>query len=103
MTNSRLMNVLQGPVVSEKANAVQANNTIVFKVLKDASKPEIKTAVERIFGVEVDAVRTLNVKGKARRSIHGMGRRSDWKKAYVTLKQGQSFDFTVADAQKESN
>lgn len=104
MTNSRLMKVLQAPVVSEKANlCAEKTGTIVFKVLKDATKPEIKQAVETIFNVKVNAVRTLNVKGKARRSIHGIGRRSDWKKAYVTLQDGQNFDFSVADAQKESN
>ena len=75
---------------------------MVFKVLPDATKPEIKKAVQDLFGVEVSAVRTLNVKGKARRSIHGIGRRSNWKKAYVTLKEGQSIDLTV-DANKESN
>ncbi len=101
MNNSRLMRVLQAPVVSEKSNAlVEKCNTYTFKVLKDASKPEIKEAVETIFDVQVKAVRTLNVKGKSRRTIHGIGRRSDWKKAYIILKEGETLSI---DAQKESN
>ena len=103
MNNSRLISILRAPVISEKANnCIEKLNTVVFKVLPDATKPEIKKAVQDLFGVEVSAVRTLNVKGKARRSIHGIGRRSNWKKAYVTLKEGQSIDLTV-DVNKESN
>ncbi|CAH0534531.1 50S ribosomal protein L23 [Vibrio stylophorae] len=90
----RLLKVLRAPHISEKATLnAETTNTIVFKVAKDATKLEIKKAVEKLFEVEVDVVRTLVVKGKTKR--HGMrqGRRSDWKKAYVTLKEGQDIDF----------
>lgn len=103
MMHSRLMNILRSPIFTEKsARAMETQNTYVFKVLKDADKHEIKQAVETIFNVEVDCVRTLNVMGKKRRSAHGIGARSDWKKAYVTLKEGSTIDFT-AQAEKESN
>ena len=68
-------------------------NTIVFKVATDATKAEIKAAVEKLFEVKVEAVRTLNVMGKTKRTGARMGRRSDWKKAYVTLVPGQDIDF----------
>ncbi len=103
MMHSRLMNILRAPIYTEKSNRVaETQNTFVFKVLKDATKHEIKQAVESNFDVEVKCVRTLNVLGKKRRSAHGIGRRSDWKKAYVTLKEGSTIDFT-AQAEKESN
>lgn len=102
MMYSRLMSVLKAPIFSEKSQAAEANNTLVFKVLKDANKHEIKTAVETIFNVEVVDVRTLNVLGKKRRSAHGVGSRSDWKKAYVTLAKDAKIDFTSVLG-KESN
>ena len=87
----RLLKVLRAPHVSEKAStAMEKSNTIVLKVAKDATKAEIKAAVQKLFEVEVEVVNTLVVKGKVKR--HG-GRRSDWKKAYVTLKEGQNLDF----------
>jgi len=94
MNQERLLKVLLAPHVSEKSTvSAEANNTLVFKVLKDANKAEIKTAVEKLFEVEVSGVRTVNVKGKTKR--HGMtfGQRKDWKKAYVTLKEGHDIDF----------
>lgn len=100
---SRLMNILRAPVISEKGNlTAEKNNTYAFKVLPDANKFEIKKAVETIFGVEVVSVHTVNVQGKARRSAHGMGRRSDWKKAYVKVAQGQELRFDNTFAEKES-
>ena len=69
------------------------SDTLVFKVAKDANKTEIKAAVEKLFEVEVTGVRTVNVKGKTKRHGMRMGKRSDWKKAYVTLKEGQDIDF----------
>jgi large subunit ribosomal protein L23 len=69
----------------------------VLRVANDASKPEIKAAVEALFKVRVEQVRVLNVKGKERRTRHGVGRRSDWKKAYVRLAVGQDIDFTAID------
>lgn len=98
MSQERLYKVLLGPVISEKAAmAGDTANQVVFKVLRDAAKPEIKAAIELLFKVEVEDVRTLLVKGKTKRTRHGMGQRSDWKKAYVRLAEGQEIDFTVAE------
>ncbi|GAB3012245.1 50S ribosomal protein L23 [Bowmanella dokdonensis] len=94
MNEERLLKVVLAPHVSEKSTmAAENGNTVVFKVVKDATKAEIKQAVEKLFEVEVNTVRTVNVKGKSKR--HGMriGKRSDWKKAYVQLKEGQDIDF----------
>ncbi|TKB43929.1 50S ribosomal protein L23 [Thalassotalea mangrovi] len=94
INEERLLKVLLAPNISEKATvSAEANNTVVFKVATDANKAEIKAAVEKLFEVEVTGVRTLNVKGKAKRTGMRMGRRSDWKKAYVTLKEGSDIDF----------
>jgi large subunit ribosomal protein L23 len=73
--------------------AAEASNTVVFKVAKDSNKAEIKAAVEKLFEVEVEGVRTVNVKGKTKRHGQSFGKRSDWKKAYVVLKEGQDIDF----------
>jgi large subunit ribosomal protein L23 len=90
----RLLKVILAPHISEKSTiAAEENNTIVFKVAKDATKAEVKAAVEKLFEVEVTGVRTLNVKGKTKRTGMRFGRRSDWKKAYVTLKEGSVLDF----------
>ena len=94
MNQERLLKVLLAPHVSEKSTlAAEANNTVVFKVVKDANKAEIKAAVESLFEVEVNSVRTVNVKGKTKRHGAHFGKRSDWKKAYVVLKEGQDIDF----------
>ncbi|MBI2383647.1 MAG: 50S ribosomal protein L23 [Gammaproteobacteria bacterium] len=91
----RLHAILLAPLVSEKSTRVaEKNNQVVFKVLRDAQKPEIKVAVEKLFNVKVTGVRTLNVKGKNKGGMRSPGRRSDWKKAYVTLAEGQQIDFT---------
>jgi large subunit ribosomal protein L23 len=74
-------------------------NTIVFKIATDATKAEVKAAVEKLFEVKVEAVRTLNVAGKTKRTGARMGRRSDWKKAYVTLVEGQDIDFVGGAAE----
>jgi large subunit ribosomal protein L23 len=90
----RLLKVLRAPHVSEKASAVlEKSNTIVLKVAIDATKTEIKHAVQKLFEVEVKDVNTLVVKGKSKRHGQSVGRRGDWKKAYVTLKEGQNLDF----------
>jgi large subunit ribosomal protein L23 len=95
MNKERLMKVLLAPVVSEKsANAGEAGQ-VVFRVVIDASKPEIKRAVETMFDVNVEQVRVVKVKGKNKRSGAMMGRRSDWKKAYVRLQEGQDIDFSA--------
>ena len=94
----RLMTVLVAPHVSEKSSRVtERDNQFVFRVLCDASKPEIKAAVELMFEVKVDAVQVVNVMGKAKRFGGRPGQRSDWKKAYVKLAQGQTIDFTGAE------
>lgn len=94
LSSERMHQLILAPVVSEKSTrAAEKNNQAVFKVLRDAKKPEIKMAVERLFDVKVEGVRTLNVKGKVKRFGGAMGVRSDWKKAYVTLAEGQEIDF----------
>jgi large subunit ribosomal protein L23 len=94
MNQERLMKVLLSPHISEKSSIVaDQNNQIVLKVATDASKPEIKQAVELLFDVKVDRVQVSNVKGKTKRFGAKMGRRSDWKKAYITLQEGQEIDF----------
>ena len=90
----RLMQVLLAPVISEKATMVaEKSNAVTFKVLRDATKPEIKAAVELLFKVEVDSVQVSNVKGKVKRFKGMTGRRKGWKKAYVSLKPGQEINF----------
>jgi large subunit ribosomal protein L23 len=89
----RLMAVLVAPIVSEKATMVgEKSNAVTFKVLQDATKPEIKAAVELMFKVEVKGVSVLNTKGKAKRFGKSMGRRDNVRKAYVTLKDGQEIN-----------
>lgn len=94
MNQERLMRVLQAPRISEKSTMVaEKAGQHVFKVLPDATKAEIKAAVERLFNVKVARVRTLNMDGKAKRFGAYSGRRNHWKKAYVTLESGQDIDF----------
>jgi large subunit ribosomal protein L23 len=98
INEERLLKVVLAPHVSEKATlAAENNNTVVFKVLKDANKEEIKAAVEKLFEVEVNSVRTVNVKGKTKRHGQSFGKRKDWKKAYVVLKEGQEIDFAGSE------
>ena len=93
-SKERLMQVLVAPHVSEKAaRASEQGNQMVFRVARNATKPEIKAAVEMMFEVKVDAVQVVNVMGKAKRFGGRTGTRSDWKKAYVKLAQGQTIDF----------
>ncbi len=94
---NKLTNVLLSPIVSEKSTiAAEENNQFVFKVQKIATKLEIKKAVELMFSVEVETVQVLNVKGKVKRFGRALGKRSDWKKAYVKLKSGHDIDFASA-------
>jgi len=98
MNKERIFKVLVAPVVSEKASIVaDQGNQVVFKVARDANKREVKAAVQQLFGVQVEDVRVVNVKGKVKRTRHGIGRQSDWKKAYVRLAQGQEIDFAPAE------
>jgi len=94
MSQERLMKILLAPHISEKSAFIDdRHNQVVFRVLKDATKPEIKSAVELLFDVKVKAVQVLNVKGKSKRFGAVRGRRSDWKKAYVCLEEGSEIDF----------
>lgn len=98
MNQERIYKIVLGPVVSEKSALVgESAGQVVFKVTPDAKKPEIKAAIEQLFDVKVKGVRVLNVKGKTKRTRHGIGIRSDWKKAYVRLEQGQDIDFAFAE------
>jgi large subunit ribosomal protein L23 len=98
MNQERLMTLLLAPRISEKSQTVaDRHNQMVFKVVKDATKPEIKHAVELMFDVKVKAVTVANVKGKRKRFGKFQGQRSDWKKAYVTLAAGQEIDFLGGD------
>jgi large subunit ribosomal protein L23 len=93
-SSERLLQVLLAPQISEKSTFVaERNNQVVFRVVRDATKPEIKAAVEMLFKVEVQGVQVSNVKGKAKRFGRFMGRRDHWKKAYVALKPGQEINF----------
>jgi large subunit ribosomal protein L23 len=94
MNQERLMKVLVAPRQTEKSERLGgAANQVVFQVLPDATKLEIKSAVELLFKVEVTAVQVANVKGKVKRFGRKVGKRGDWKKAYVTLKSGFTIDF----------
>ncbi|MFT3812994.1 MAG: 50S ribosomal protein L23 [Acidovorax sp.] len=91
----RLMQVLVAPIVSEKATLVaEQSNAVTFKVLQNATKPEIKAAVELMFKVEVKGVSVVNIKGKTKRFGKTMGRRDNVRKAYVTLKEGQELNLS---------
>ena len=91
----RLMQVLIAPIVSEKATMVaEKSNAVTFKVLQNATKPEIKAAVELLFKVEVKGVSVLNTKGKTRRFGKTVGRRDNVRKAYVLLKEGQELNLS---------
>jgi len=97
MNHERLLQVILAPVVSEKSTMVsEKNQQVVFRVTTDASKPEIKAAVELLFNVKVEGVSTVNVGGKVKRFGRMTGRRKNWKKAYVSLAQGQEIDLTGA-------
>ena len=89
----RLMQVLVAPIVSEKATMIaEKTNTVTFKVLQDATKTEIKAAVQLMFKVDVKAVAVVNTKGKTKRFGKSMGRRDNIRKAYVTLQAGQELN-----------
>jgi large subunit ribosomal protein L23 len=95
----RLMQVLLAPQISEKATAVaDKNEQVIFIVAPDATKPEIKAAVELLFKVQVESVQVANMKGKVKRFGRSMGRRSDVRKAFVCLKPGQEINFAEGGA-----
>jgi len=87
--------IILAPVITEKATLLSEKNQVVFKVRKDATKPQIKAAVEALFNVKVTAVNTMNVKGKVKRFRGRVGKRPDVKKAIVTLAEGERIDVTT--------
>lgn len=94
--NYELADVLEAPIISEKSTiAAEKDHRFVFKVKKQATKKQVKNAVEAMFSVEVDSVHVLNVKGKQKRFGKTLGQRSDWKKAYVKLKPGHDINFAT--------
>jgi large subunit ribosomal protein L23 len=96
VNQERLYNVLEGAHISEKATIIaDLSNQFVFKVVRDATKGEIKEAVEKLYGVVVKRVTVLNVKGKVKRTARGQSRRPSWKKAYVRLEAGHDIDFAM--------
>jgi large subunit ribosomal protein L23 len=95
LSAERVYEIVRAPHITEKATLLSEKNQFVFKVAVDATKPEIKTAVETLFKVKVTNVNTLVVKGKTRRFRGRPGQRSDVKKAIVTLAEGESIDFTT--------
>ncbi len=95
MNRERMYEIILGPVITEKSTQGSEHNQVTFRVRKEATKPDIKLAVEGLFGVKVKAVNTLNRKGKVKKFKGRPGRRSDVKKAIVTLVEGQSIDVTT--------
>jgi len=94
MNEEKLFSVIVAPHVSEKGTrTAEKYRQVVFEVRPDATKPQIKAAVEKMFNVQVDTVTVTNVRGKRKQTGRIAGRRQDWKKAYVTLKAGQDIDF----------
>ncbi len=98
INEERLMQVILAPVISEKATMIaDKNSQVAFRVANDATKPEIKAAVELLFKVQVADVKVSNIKGKQKRFGRSMGRRDNWKKAYVCLKPGQELNFVAGE------
>jgi large subunit ribosomal protein L23 len=96
MNNALLLDVLDAPIISEKSTmAAEKHKQFVFRIKKQATKKQVKSAVESMFKVEVDSVNVLNVKGKKKRFGKTLGQRSDWKKAYVKLKPGHDINFST--------
>ena len=99
MSKNRLYQVLLSPRVTEKTTRVgEQSNQYVFHVIKDANKSEVKGAVEMLFDVSVESVRIVNVKGKNKSFRQRLGRRSDWKKAYVRVQEGQVIDLLGSES-----
>ncbi len=95
MSSEKILNVLRAPHISEKAARVQEANQYVFEVASDATKADVKAAVEQLFSVKVAAVNVVNVKGKQKTFRFRSGSRGDWRKAYVRLAEGQSIDLAA--------
>jgi large subunit ribosomal protein L23 len=95
MNRERMYDLILGPVITEKSTRGSEHNQVTFRVRKEATKPDIKVAIEELFQVKVKAVNTLNQKGKVKRFRGRPGRRADVKKAIVTLEEGHSIDVTT--------
>lgn len=95
MRDVEAYDVILMPIITEKATIASEHNQVIFKVRREATKPQIKEAVEKLFGVKVKAVNTLNRKGKVKRFKGRLGTQKDIKKAIVTLEEGQSIDVTT--------
>jgi large subunit ribosomal protein L23 len=95
MTREQMYDLILGPVITEKSTRASEHNQVTFRVRKEATKPQVKEAVEGLFGVKVKAVNTLNQKGKVKRFKGRLGKRNDVKKAIVTLVEGHSIDVTT--------
>lgn len=93
--NEKIFSVLRAPRVSEKSSRLQEVNQYVFEVSKEATKADVKAAVEQLFDVKVEAVNVVNVKGKNKSFRNRVGSRGNWRKAYVRLAEGQSIDVTA--------
>ena len=99
MNDAKLYNIIRAPLVSEKTARLQeVSNKYVFEVATDATKADIKSAIEKLFAVKVEAVNVVNVKGKNKAFKFRQGKRGDWRKAYVKLAEGQSIDVMMAKA-----
>lgn len=98
MSLTNVYTTILSPIISEKSNRVgEQSNQYVFEVAVSSNKKEVKSAVEKLFDVKVENVQILNVKGKTKAFKGKPGKRSDWKKAYVRVQQGQLIDFGVAE------
>lgn len=95
MNQERMYDIILGPLITEKSTRGIEHDQVTFRIRKDATKPEVRTAVEQLFGVKVKAVNTLILKGKTKRFRGRPGRRDDVKKAIVTLEEGHSIDVTT--------
>ena len=95
LTHQQMFDIIQSPVITEKATNVSEHNQVIFRVPLTATKREVRAAVEGLFKVKVDAVNTIRVRGKPKRFRGRVGRRSDYKKAVVTLGEGQRIDVTT--------
>jgi large subunit ribosomal protein L23 len=95
MNREQMYDLILGPVITEKSTQASEHNQVTFRVRQTATKPQVKEAVEGLFGVKVKAVNTLNQKGKVKRFRGRLGQRSDVKKAIVTLEEGHSIDITT--------
>lgn len=92
MSSEKILGVLRAPHISEKTTRLQETNQYVFEIASDATKADVKAAVEELFSVKVEQVNVVNVKGKTKAFRFRSGRRGDWRKAYVRLADGQSID-----------